>query len=309
MSLPVEEQAKRYGADSYMIHRADLQEALVEAVNQETICVGHRLLGFTQGEHGVRVCFENGAEAHGDILIGADGIHSQVRRQLFGEEPLRYSGYTAVRGITTYDHERYPVETGGGFEAWGKGVRFGLSHIGKGRVHWFAAINAAAGAEKLMAGDKESVLSRFFDWYAPVRECIAQTDSVNMLWNDIYDRKPLRRWSVGRVTLAGDAAHPMLPNLGQGAGQGMEDALVLARCLQQETVCEDGEEDGLETALRKYETERMSRTAAITRGSRLMGRMVQLENPFATASRNLMLRLIPPTVQSRRLDWIVGHEV
>lgn len=315
--LPVREQAQRCGADSYMIHRADLQQALLGCIRKESICLGHSFSRFETEENGVRAFFENGEAACGDVLIGADGIHSNVRKQLFGEELLRYSGYTAVRGIAVYRNERYPVETGGGFEAWGKGVRFGFSHIGHGRIHWFAAINAPEGAEKRFAGNKEDLLKRFEGWYEPIREVIAATDVSAMLWNDIYDRKPLKSWSAWRVTLAGDAAHPMLPNLGQGAGQGMEDALVLARCLSlskyRENAANSAENavtaSGIEAACQRYELLRLKRTKAIVRGSRMMGRIVQLENPLALAVRNLAMRMIPARLQSKRLDWIVGHEV
>lgn len=232
--LPTAEQAQRVGADSYLIHRADLQKALCEALRPQELLLDKRLVRFGQEPREVQATFADGTEASGDILIGADGIHSCVRKQLFGEEKLRYAGYTAVRGITTFTDERYPLERGGGFEAWGRGARFGFSHIGNNRIHWFAAINAPEGEQDAPIGRKQETIRRFAGWYEPIVAVIEATPESAILRHDIYDRKPLREWGRGRVTLLGDAAHPMLPNLGQGAGQGLEDAVVLARCLEEE---------------------------------------------------------------------------
>lgn len=302
VELPVTEQALRYGADSFLIHRADLQQALLANLSAEELVLGKQLASFSQEAWGVQAVFADGTSASGDILIGADGIHSRVRTTLFGNEKMRYAGYTAIRGIAHYADARYPVESGGGFEAWGSGLRFGFSHIGNNRIHWFAAINAPEGEADGPLGRKQETLRRLDGWYEPVRAVIEATEETAILRHDIYDRAPLQRWSDGRITLVGDAAHPMLPNLGQGAGQGLEDALVLARCLTLEG-------DDLVRALRQYEVQRKKRANAIVKGSRMMGFVTQWENPVAIAARNLMLRTIPARIQSRRLDWIVGHEV
>ncbi|MFS0555244.1 FAD-dependent monooxygenase [Brevibacillus sp. 179-C9.3 HS] len=302
VELPVAEQAERYGADSYLIHRADLQQALLAKISPQELDLGKQLVSFTQEAEGVLAAFADGTSARGAILIGADGIHSRVRKRLFGEEKMRYSGYTAIRGIATYADSRYPLESGGGFEAWGKGIRFGFSHIGNNRIHWFAAMNAPEGESDGPLGRKLEILQRLDGWYEPVRAVIKATEDAAILRHDIYDRTPLKRWSDGRVTLVGDAAHPMLPNLGQGAGQGMEDALVLARSLA------EAETDPAR-ALRMYEEQRMKRANAIVKGSRLMGAVTQWENPLAIAARNFMLKTVPARIQSKRLDWIVGHEV
>lgn len=147
-------------------------------------------------------------------------------------------------------------------------------------------------------------MRRFEGWYEPVQAVIAATPEEAILRHDIYDRRPLKQWGAGLVTLIGDAAHPMLPNLGQGAGQGLEDSLVLARCLAKAGGAAD-----FSTALREYEGLRKKRVHAIVRSSRLIGYVTQWENPLAVAFRSLLLKTIPADVQSRRLDWIIGHEV
>ncbi|MDF2652512.1 MAG: 2-polyprenyl-6-methoxyphenol hydroxylase, partial [Paenibacillus sp.] len=145
-SVPVSKQAAQYGTYSYLIHRAKLQMILFQQLNaRTTVYMNKKLITFEQDPHQVVVHFEDGSADTGHILIGADGIHSQVAHLLFGIEQLRYSGFRAFRGMTTFLDQRYIPEVGGGFEAWGRGRRFGFSQIGEGQVFWFAAINAAPG--------------------------------------------------------------------------------------------------------------------------------------------------------------------
>lgn len=122
--------------------------------------------------------------------------------------------------------------------------------------------------------------------------------------NDIYDRKPLKQWSVGRVSLLGDAAHPMTPNMGQGACQAIEDAIVLAKCLSQH-----GRTENTATTLQEYEAQRINHTGAVVNRSWSIGRVAQWENSLACRLRNAAVRLTPPQMQLKQLAPIVGHEV
>ncbi len=307
VSLPADEQARRYGVQSYLIHRADLHSVLLGRLEPGTVRTEKKLRRWEQSERSVKAVFEDGTSTEGDVLIGADGLYSAVRAQLFGESaPLRYAGYSALRGIAHWHDERYPFEQGGGFEAWGPGKRFGVSAIGQGRIFWFAAVNARQGRELPPAERKAAALRQFRGWMEPIEALISATDEASILSHDIFDRRPLAGWSRGRVTLLGDAAHPMLPNLGQGGAQAMEDALALARCLRQARGTPGT--PGAAAALRQYEQERFGRTALVVRRSRAMGRMVQLAHPAAMAVRNRLLRLLPARMQISRLDWLVGYE-
>lgn len=303
VELPVHEQARRYGTPSYLIHRALLQAALYSHLDAERAIVhwNSKLVGWKQDEVRVTAELADGTRHTGDVLIGADGVHSAVRAKLFGGTPLRYSGFSALRGIANYRSERYPMEDGGGFEAWGTGKRFGFSHLGEGRVFWFAAINGPEGHTAPQQERKRIALSHFRGWFGPIEAVIEATDDEAILAHDIYDRKPLASWHQGRVTLLGDAAHPMLPNLGQGGAQAMEDALALARSL--------GECTDVPAALLTYERGRMPRTARVARQSRQMARIVQLEHPLLLGLRNGMLRMLPAEMQLRRLHWLLGYEV
>ncbi|KRE90279.1 2-polyprenyl-6-methoxyphenol hydroxylase [Paenibacillus sp. Soil766] len=299
-SLPAAKQALLYGTQSYVIHRADLQSILVQAVTATTtIQTNKQWIDAKQNDQSVTAVFSDGTQDESDILIGADGIHSAVRERLFGKSPLRYSGYIALRGVCS-QAETHNANNGGGFEALGPGKRFGLSSLGNGRSFWFAAINAPLGNIPPVEERKLELLRQFHGWYSPVVSAIETTEAVNILAHDIVDRPPLSRWSSGRMTLLGDAAHPMLPNLGQGGAQAIEDAIVLARCLQHSDI---------PSAISNYEKERMARTNRIVRMSRSMGRMVQLENPLLIYGRNRLLASLSDALYIRRFDPIIGYEV
>jgi 2-polyprenyl-6-methoxyphenol hydroxylase-like FAD-dependent oxidoreductase len=301
-ALPAQKQATKYGTFSYLISRGELHSILLQAVEgQITIHTGKRWLSYDERpEGGVTAIFMDGTTEEADVLIGADGLYSAIREHLFGKDKLRYSGYTALRGICDYEDSRYSSDKGGGFEALGSGKRFGFSALGNGQIFWFAAINNPQGSILPPEQRKAAALELFQGWYPPVTAAIEATDPAVILAHDIVDRAPLPLWSVGRVTLLGDAAHPMLPNLGQGGAQAMEDAIVLARCLQHVDV---------PAGLKAYERERMVRTARIVRLSRTMGRMVQLENPLLIGLRNRMISLMTEAMYIKRFDPVVGYEV
>ncbi|WP_284638049.1 FAD-dependent monooxygenase [Paenibacillus silviterrae] len=300
--LPVEEQARRYGTYSYLIHRADLQASLVHSIPPHRLHLSHGLVRWEQHNTHVTAVFDNGVVVTADVLVGADGLHSSVRSQLpFPSGKLRYSGYTALRGITELSRNRFSLASGGGFEAWGSGKRFGLSAIGQGRYFWFAAITSPEGTAPAASERRQWALEHFNGWMKPIQEVIASTDPDVILSHDIYDRPPLPGWSHGRVTLLGDAAHPMLPNLGQGGAQAMEDALELARCLSQDN-------PDIPEALKQYEGNRISRTTKVVRHSRRMARMVQLTSPAGIFLRNTLLRLTPSSITAQQLHWLLGYE-
>lgn len=300
VNMPVHKQAERYGTYSYLIYRPDLQRILYEKLESDTLVLGKKFSRLKQERENITSFFEDGEIVKSDILIGADGVHSRVRQNIGEASELRYSGFTAFRGISHFEDDRFPAELGGGFEAWGNGKRFGFSHLGKGRVFWFAAINTPQG--KLLAAPKKKLLAlEFKSWWGPISDVINSTDEEKILVHEIFDRKPIKKWHKGRVTLLGDAAHPMLPNLGQGGAQAMEDALIFAKYLERFP-------QDIEQAWSLYEQARIPRVTKIVKGSRMMARMMQLENPIAIKVRNQFLRKVPDELKIKRLDWILGYE-
>ena len=294
MSTTNAQLAANFGEVSVMVHRAELHDLLRNALGQE-LHLGMECVAVIEEAQGVRVRFRNGAEATGDLVIGADGLHSQVRAGLHGVQPPRYSGYTAWRGVVPFDHNR--LQPG---ETWGRGARFGQIPMQGGRVYWFATHNTPAGQHS-SDGEKAELLRIFGDWHDPIRALIEATSADAILRNDIHDRPPLKAWGRGRVTLLGDAAHPMTPNLGQGACQALEDAVVLAKQLQ---VTAD-----IPTALRAYEAARIPRTTMIVEQSHRVGAVGQWANPLAVAGRNFLVKHLLARFQYQQFAPIVGYEL
>ncbi len=264
------------------IHRADLLAKLVDALGREHITLGTTCVSYFQDEKGATALFAEGDEVRGQLLVGADGIQSLVRNQLLGNEPLRYAGYTAWRGVGLIDHPEVPL--GVTFLALGRGSQVGMLPIGRGRTYWFATANVPAGEGGGSGGHKADLLKRFGDWYPAIPAAIEATPDAAIIRNDIVDRPPVRKWTDGRVTLLGDSAHPTTPNLGQGACQAIESAYVLVKCLR--------EAEEVPTGLLAYERGRFDRTAYITNQSWKIGKLFAYENPVKCWFRNRLLSLM-----------------
>ena len=294
MSTTNTQLAAKFGELSVMVHRAELHDLLRHALGQE-LHLGMACVAVTEEATGVRVRFGNGAEAVGDLVIGADGLHSQVRAGLHGQQPPRYAGYMAWRGVVPFAHSR--LQPG---ETWGRGARFGQVPMQGGRVYWFAAYNTPAGQHS-PDGEQAELLRIFGHWHDPIRALIEATPEDTILRNDIHDRPPLNQWGRGRVTLLGDAAHPMTPNLGQGACQALEDAVVLAKQLQATA--------DIPTALRAYEAARIPRTTMIVEQSRRVGMVGQWANPVAVAGRNVLVKHLLARFQYQQFAPLIGYEL
>jgi 2-polyprenyl-6-methoxyphenol hydroxylase-like FAD-dependent oxidoreductase len=236
------------------LHRATLQRVLLQALGGEGVHTGCECVGYAARPNGVSLLLRDGRHVEGAVLVGADGLHSRVREQLLGDGEPPYAGYTAWRAVTP---EGFAPRPGGSSETWGRGHRFGIVPIEHGRVYWYATSNVPPGGHDEPGVLRESLLRVFGGWHPPIRELIAATPENAILRTDVLHRHPVRRWGKGRVTLLGDAAHPLTPNLGQGACLAIEDAVVLADCLR--SIPDPA------AALRRYEALRRPRTAGIAR--------------------------------------------
>ena len=293
-----DEMEAKYGEPVVAIHRADLHEILINALKPETLHLNMTCSHFAQDDEKVTVYFENGETETADLLIGADGIHSVVRKQMFPEIQLRYSGYTAWRGVVETENE---AALGLTSESWGSGARFGIVRVDKKRIYWFATHNQALGEKATGEQKKSKLLNIFNQWHQPIDHLLDSTPADSILQNDICDIQPFALWTQGRVTLLGDAAHPTTPNMGQGACMAIESAYVLARSLK-----EDADH---RSALRRYEGERHERTAWITNTSWMIGKGGQIANPLLCALRNFIVKITPAGAMQKNLHQAAGHDV
>jgi 2-polyprenyl-6-methoxyphenol hydroxylase-like FAD-dependent oxidoreductase len=278
--MPFDAVSRKAGAPCVCVHRADLQKILAGALPPEAIRTNSTCVGFEQQEDGVTARFEDGRAEAGDLLVGADGIRSAIRTGLFGNREPRYAGYTCWRGMARFE----PPELAAGVSlfALGAGSQMGLFRCGPGRVYWFVTRNASAGGADPPAGHRRAVLAVIEGWHPTFCAAIEAAEEAAVFRNDIIDRPPIRGWGAGRVTLLGDAVHPTTPNLGQGACQALEDAVVLADRVRH---CGPNA-----AALREYEDRRRERTASITRRSWSSGRCLQWQSPPAVWLRDRLFR-------------------
>ena len=292
---PVEALARRFGTPLMAVHRADLQDALLGVLGPDVVRTGVACTGFEQDGAQVRVRLATDEEVAGDLLVGADGLRSTIRAQLFGATSPRYAGYTAWRGIAHITPPQW--DDAMATETWGDGRRFGLVPLSNGRMYWFATLNAPEGASDKPGGRKQELLDLFSTFHAPIPAVIAATDEAIILRNDIYDRPPLPSWSQSRVTLLGDAAHAMTPNMGQGACQAIEDAAALAAHLRAAS--------SVAAALQAYESQRLQRANAVVRQSHLLGQIVQWQNRWAADTRATLFRMLPDSLLFRQLEAVL----
>ena len=296
VTIRTDEFTNQVGAVSVM-HRAELLEELARQIAPGRLHLGRTCTGFEQDQDGIVARFHNGETARGAALLGADGLRSVVRTQLFGNRPVRYSGYTAWRAVVEFDGGL----NHGIVETWGRGCRFGILPMSGGRVYWFATNNAAEGGRDPEGRSKDVLLRLFRGWHEPIEALIAATNENAILRNDIYDMDPLPRWGQGRVVLLGDAAHPMTPNLGQGACQAIEDSVVLAACLKKHA--------NVESALLDYQSRRIPRTRKFVMQSRRLGDVAQCENPILCWLRNSAMRATPKRMAARQMQSLLDVDI
>jgi salicylate hydroxylase len=251
-----------YGAPHITIHRADLLAVIASGFPPERIHFGHRLIGLQGRGDSTEASFDNGAHIRADLLVGADGIHSAVRAQLFGEEEPRFAGCVAYRGLVPVERiADLGLELGS--QSWvGPGGHFVHYFVSRGQLLNFVGWTELDTWNREDWTDRvtpDRALAAFAGWHSQIGRIIAAADTC-FIWA-LFDRDPLARWSVGRTTLLGDACHPMYPFMGQGAAQAIEDGAALAACL----AAGEGDPAG---ALRRYEQLRLPRVTRLQQMSR-----------------------------------------
>jgi 2-polyprenyl-6-methoxyphenol hydroxylase-like FAD-dependent oxidoreductase len=279
----------KYNVTTLAIHRGDLQRILAENIGFEHITFGKRLATIEKKDNLYQLNFEDGSRVEAEIVIGADGIHSKVRNQIFGEMRTRNALQPCWRGVCDMVlPEKYLNK---GHEAWGRGKRFGFFQINPQKVYWFALINQP----KLM-NQNFNLLELFKDFHPDILNIISKTLDNQIIMNDIIDLKPIHRWQQGNVCLVGDAAHATTPNLGQGACQAIEDAYTLGKCLENT--------NDIQFAFQQYEKKRMKKAHLVVNMSWQMGILAHLENRIGVWVRNAMLQHVPKSSNFKLMEQL-----
>ncbi|RRO16126.1 FAD-dependent monooxygenase [Saccharopolyspora rhizosphaerae] len=287
--------AARFGAPYYGVHRADLQIALAEACGEDALRLDHRLVDLSAKAEGYELVFAHGATAHADLVVGADGVHSAVRRWVTEDDPAVYSGTSGFRGLVPVGSIP-SVPDPGALQFWmGPGAHLLHYPIGDGSlVNFLAVVDEPAqwpGSSWVQDISPDQLCAPFDGWHPGVREVVAT--GLHKRWA-LFGQRPLQRWHRDGVVLLGDAVHAMLPHHGQGANQTIEDAATLASLLHRYEPHQ---------ALPRYESLRRARTRSVQRSSWVASELLHLPDGPDAEARDERLAAIHETLQ-----WIHGHD-
>ncbi|MFD7734419.1 FAD-dependent monooxygenase [Kitasatospora phosalacinea] len=289
---------ERYGAPYYALHRAHLHQALLDALEPGTVQLGRRCVALTEQADRVVLHFADGSSAVADAAVGADGIHSVLRGALVADVP-RFSGQYVYRGLVDSRSVPFLLDEPKVLLYPGPGRHFVCYPVSGGElVNFVATVPAGEGTAEswFEHGRVQDVTAAYDGWSDEVTAVIGAARSVTR-WA-VHDRDPIDRWSTSRITLVGDSAHPMLPFLGQGANQAIEDATVLAMCLRRTTGAD------IPAALRRYEELRRDRTALVQERSRANGRALHLPDGAEQLARDIAMGRGSLEGQ----DWLYGYD-
>ncbi len=284
--------------EAFVVHRGELLEVLKrELGDMSVVRCDSQCVGFEQDAEGVSAKFADGSSERGAALIGADGVRSVIRSTVLGDGPPVYSTQTAWRGMPVYTHPTLPLNISE--QVFGPQAIFGLFPCNE-RLFWWASEVRPEGQGDPPAGRKQDLLDTFAGWPESIPEVIEATPEEQIFRGDLYHRRPVKSWRLGRVVLLGDAAHPTMPAFGQGAGMAIEDAAVLSRELG--AADDIGDAAALGAAYERYEGQRVPRTAAIVDRARKMARMCAWKSPPLVAARDVMISAVPESLWLRTYE-------
>ena len=272
------------------IHRADLHSILLNNIDAK-LYNNYGLKDLTQLDNGqLSLTFENDKVKVFDAVIGADGIHSAVRKHIINDGEPIFRGYNIWRGVVKTN-----FDIGSASETFGKGQRVGIVPIKDGVYGWWATCNEAYMQDDKPETTKEKLNRLFGDWHYPIADLINNTEHI------LKNRKPQKGWTKGNVTLIGDAAHPTTPNLGQGGCTAIEGAYLLAKCIDKYGLTEK--------AYNRYEELHFDRAKQINQESLRLGKIGQLSNPLAIFLRNLLFYITPSRISVKLLSKYFNRRV
>lgn len=294
--MPMGEVGRRAGHPTLLVARGALHQILAHharaTLGASAIETSREAARLIQEAGRVELTFAGGTSVTSDAVVGADGVASVVRRELFGVSPTRFHGRTSFRSLCVDDGLSDGVADFA--ERHGAEGRFAFYRVGEGRVAWYANVLRRVAPHE----EPHALLADVFGrWAPPVPQIIAQSKTSTIHVTPISDIDPLTAWTIGRATLLGDAAHPMTPDLGQRAGQALEDAHELGTALRS-----GGD---LAASFSAYERARRTRATSIVLGSRSTGRIANFRGSIGLLARRALWSLLPPRVALDRMTAVV----
>ncbi|PTH19376.1 FAD-dependent monooxygenase [Staphylococcus auricularis] len=272
--------------------RQDLIEVIQSYVPDDAIYLDHLVTQVDNGDLKVTLHFSAQESETFDLCLGADGLHSEVRNQVTKDAKVQYQGYTVFRGmVEDMPFKADQVAT----EYWGRKGRVGIVPLLNNQAYWFIAINAKERDLTVQSYGKPHLQARFNHYPEQVRAVLDKQSETDILHHDMYDLKPLKTFVYQRTILLGDAAHATTPNMGQGAGQAMEDAIVLSQCLASYD---------FQQALERYDKLRVKHTAKVIKRSRRIGKIAQMRNGLMVGARNTIAKRIPLFMLNRQVNFL-----
>lgn len=291
---PTSRYLEKYGQPLVTVWWWRLQQTLASRLPSDIIHLNHNCIGFEQNDRGVEIYFDNAERVNADLLIGADGLRSAIRKNLIGDGEPRYLGSMCWRSVIKYNQELLnPDEMA--FIKGNQQIVY-LLNVGDEHICWITRkLSPDCSLSRSPAEVKSRVLHEFAGWGESLRAIVEATEAEKILEGPTCDRLPLTSWSQGRVTLLGDAAHPMAPALAQGANTSFEDAYELAHSLAHSS--------SIEEALSSYEKHRIERTQIIQSRSAL-GEMRYYEADSEESSRSSS----PQATNNDFQDWLINYQ-
>lgn len=281
---------QKHNTKNIAIHRGKLQQILIDKLKSTEINLDHKLTSIVKNENGYNLNFENGNKIQSSTVVGADGLKSIVRQNIFPKNTIRKANQICWRGITECE---LPVNFRNELnEAWGKSERFGFVQIAENKVYWYALKSFKRNANEFSVNNLEQY---FGDYSSVIKNIIKSTKKEHINTAEISDLNPTSIWFEENVCLIGDSAHATTPNMGQGACQAIEDAYVLSECLHKYEIAK---------AFSEYQKLRLPKAHQVVKTSWLVGKMAHISNPILIGLRNQLLRLTPASVNRKQNEQI-----
>ncbi|MGE0806658.1 MAG: FAD-dependent monooxygenase [Burkholderiaceae bacterium] len=296
-----------FGADFYHVHRADLHAILAEGIPADRVRFNAQCVGVTQREDAAVAQFADGSSFEADLIVGADGIHSAVHTSLWGQSKAHFTGHMCWRALVPVPQHPLPFVRPAASFWMGPKAHVVTYYVKGGAAVNIVAVNESAEwvAESWTEpSTREELMAAYQGWHSDLIRLFELTDPTQTFKWGLFDRDPMPQWSSGRITLLGDAAHPMLPFLSQGAAMAIEDAYVLAAAL-----AHYGSDYG--AALRAYEAERLPRTARVQLEARERGRTYHLSSPEEKRQRDLAFQKQQaenPNAVGIKAEWVYEYD-